>query len=92
MVKSVSKSQVAKTYAAFSSGLTVNDASVIYTMGLKDLVYDVLQNGNERRGEVCCLNEAEDELWLDCFLNRFKSKEDWNILLTVNDITPLKKN
>lgn len=81
-----------ETATAFSSESAESDTPVIYTLGLKDLFDDVLQNGNERRREVCCLNDTKNELWLDCFLNRFKSKDEWNILLTVNDISLLKKN
>ena len=77
---------------SLSSNAIGIDASIISIFGLRQLVDDVLHDGTERRREVCWRDENLDELWFDCFLNRFKSGDDWNILFTVNDITQLKKN
>lgn len=81
-----------ETFTVLSPQSVESDTPVIYALGLKDIFDDVLKNGNERRREVCYLNETNNEHWLDCFLNRFKSKDEWNVLLTVNDISLLKKN
>lgn len=77
---------------SLSSNYSGINASIISTFGLNELADDVSRDGEERRREVCWLDETQGELWFDCFLNRFKSGDDWNILLTVNDITQLKKN
>lgn len=66
--------------------------TVVESLGLWDLANDVIQTGSEKRREICFPKDSGDDVWLDCYLNRFKSKDDWNILLTVNDITRQKKN
>jgi PAS domain S-box-containing protein len=60
------------------------------TSGLLDDATEVLSKGGVRKREVHFVTTFGKDVWLDCRLARFKSGNDFNLLINVNDITSQK--
>jgi len=60
------------------------------TSGLLDACEEALATGAEKTQEVLFATTSGRDVWLDCRLRRFKSGDEYHLLLTVNDITALK--
>ncbi len=60
------------------------------TSGLLDDALEVVSKGGEKRREVHFVTTFGKEVWLDCRLTRFKSGNEFNLLINVNDITSQK--
>jgi PAS domain S-box-containing protein len=59
--------------------------------GLLDACEEALATGVEKTHEVHMTTTFGREVWLDCHLRRFKSGDEHHLLLTINDITSLKR-
>ncbi len=69
-----------------------DEFQLLERLGLSDLADQALLNGSEQRKQVCLPGDSETEVCLDCCLSRFRSKDEWHLLVTVNDITLQKKD
>jgi PAS domain S-box-containing protein len=58
--------------------------------GLLDDAEKTLSTGAEKMRQVHIITTFGKEVWLDCHLRRFKSGDEFQLLLTINDITSLK--
>ena len=58
---------------------------------LLDDAEEVLSSGIEKRRDVHLVNTFGRDLWLDCRFSCFKSKDEFHVLLTANDITARKQ-
>lgn len=81
----------------FDDKISINGCGVfdefepLEKLKLNDLAREVLQNGSEERREVYFVKDSGVEAWLDCYLSRFRSSDEWHLLLTINDITLQKQ-
>ena len=58
--------------------------------GLLNDAEEALSTGAEKMRQVHIVTTFGKEVWLDCHLRRFKSGDEYHLLLTINDITSLK--
>ncbi|MGC8658645.1 MAG: response regulator [Desulfomonilaceae bacterium] len=58
--------------------------------GLLEDAQETLSSAAEKIRQVHVVTKYGKEVWLDCHLHRFTSGAEYNLLLTVNDITSIK--
>lgn len=71
--------------------LNFRDLESWKTTGLAADAEEVVATGVEKRREVQTVTTFGRDVWLDCRFSRFKSKDEFHLLLTVNDITATKQ-
>ena len=58
---------------------------------LLDKAEEALESGQDQSAEIHTISGAGQEIWLDCFLSRFRSGSENHLLVMANDITHRKK-